>query len=211
MQHQFACDRIFIYRRLPHSMPNRKEGKWPRDFNILGKCLPWIVNSWTGLSLSWKICLLAPYALFYKIQYPCTWLMNIDYRHSNWHNKIMVGEYLMVFQNNTCNKFTIAQNWTLFFHQWLSGDIGYSSVQALHSRLASCECERFRLPNFWPLQKKFSKPSFSLLTFGYHFRSTSFLLFGRAARYRPPPPSPAFESPLACLSCVYFSRYPPKG
>ena len=68
-------------------------------------------------------------------------------------------------------------------------------------------------------RKKFSKPSFSLLTLGYHFRSTSFLLFGRvkrvarangeAARYRSP--SPAFESPLACLSCVYFSRYPPKG
>ena len=139
----------------------------------------------------------------YKIQYPCTWLMNIDYRHSNWHNKIMVGEYLMVFQNNTCNKFTIAQNWTLFFHQWLSGDIGYSSVQALHSRLASCECA-IGVP---------------LVPLGYHFLSTSFLLFGRvkrvarangeAARYRSP--SPAFESPLACLSCVYFSRYPPKG
>ena len=31
-------------------MPNRKEDKWSRDFNSLGK-LP-AVNSWTGLSLS---------------------------------------------------------------------------------------------------------------------------------------------------------------
>ena len=53
----------------------------------------------------------------------------------------MVGEYLMFFQNNTRSKFTIAQNQTLFFHQfyqpkgqWLKGNIGYSSVQALHLR-----------------------------------------------------------------------------
>ena len=53
----------------------------------------------------------------------------------------MVGEYLMFFQNNTRSKFTIAQNQTLFFHQfyqpkgqWLSGNIRYSSVQALHLR-----------------------------------------------------------------------------
>ena len=30
----------------------------------------------------------------------------------------MVGEYLMFFQNNTRGKFTIAQNQTLFFHQF---------------------------------------------------------------------------------------------
>ena len=41
----------------------------------------------------------------------------------------MVGEYFMFFQNNTRGKFTIAQNQTLFFHQfyqpkgqWLSGN-----------------------------------------------------------------------------------------
>ena len=45
----------------------------------------------------------------------------------------MVGEYLMFFQNNTRSKFTIAQNQTLFFHQfyqpkgqWHSGNIGYT-------------------------------------------------------------------------------------
>ena len=43
----------------------------------------------------------------------------------------------MFFQNNTRSKFTSAQNQTLFLHefyqlkgQWLSGNIGYSSVQA---------------------------------------------------------------------------------
>ena len=53
----------------------------------------------------------------------------------------MVGEYLMFFQNNTRSKFTIAQNQTLFLHQfyqpkgqWLSGNIRYSSVQALPLR-----------------------------------------------------------------------------
>ena len=30
----------------------------------------------------------------------------------------MVGEYFMFFQNNTRGKFTIAQNQTLFFHQF---------------------------------------------------------------------------------------------
>ena len=25
-----------------YHMPNRKEGKWPRDFNALGTCLLWI-------------------------------------------------------------------------------------------------------------------------------------------------------------------------
>ena len=30
----------------------------------------------------------------------------------------MVDEYLMFFQNNTRSKFTIAQNQTLFFHQF---------------------------------------------------------------------------------------------
>ena len=51
----------------------------------------------------------------------------------------MVGEYLMLFQNNTRGKFTIAKNQTLFLHQfyqpkgqWLSSNIRYSSVQALH-------------------------------------------------------------------------------
>ena len=41
----------------------------------------------------------------------------------------MVGEYFMFFQNNTRSKFTIAQNQTLFFHQfhqpkgqWLKGN-----------------------------------------------------------------------------------------
>ena len=53
----------------------------------------------------------------------------------------MVGEYLTFFQNNPRSKFTSAQNQTLFLHQlyqpkgqWLSGNIRYSSVQALHLR-----------------------------------------------------------------------------
>ena len=58
----------------------------------------------------------------------------------------MMGEYLMFFQINTRSKFTIAKKYTLFFHQfnqpkvqWHSSNIGFSSVQALHSRLASFE------------------------------------------------------------------------
>ena len=62
--------------------------------------------------------------------------MSIYYQHTNWQQ--MVGEYLMFFQNNTCSKFTIGKNLTLFFHQfnqpkvwWHSGDIDHSSVQDL--------------------------------------------------------------------------------
>ena len=46
----------------------------------------------------------------------------------------MVGEHLMFFQNNTrSNQFNQPKI------QWHSGNIGYSSVQVLHSRLASCD------------------------------------------------------------------------
>ena len=141
-----------------------------------------------------------------KIQYPCTWLMNIDYRHSNWH-KIMVGEYLMVFQNNTCNKFTIAQNWTLFFHQWLSGDIGYSSVQALHSRLASCECARFRLPTFWPFQKKIFKTCFFTFDVGVPF-SINFLSPIRASEASRESERRSREVPLPVSRFWVSSRVP---
>ena len=63
-----------------------------------------------------------------------------------------------------------------------SGNIGYSSVQALHSRLASCECARLEywifvyLP-FGHSSKFFSKNTFSVqqLTLGYHFQLTSSL------------------------------------
>ena len=87
----------------------------------------------------------------------------------------MVGEYLMFFQINTQSKFTIARNQTLFFHQfyqpkgqWLSGNLGYSSVQALHLRLASCEYARLEywifiyLATIRPFHKNFPKTTFSL-------------------------------------------------
>ena len=46
----------------------------------------------------------------------------------------MVTEYLMFFQNNTrSNQFNQPKV------QWHSGNIGYSSVQELHPRLASCD------------------------------------------------------------------------
>ena len=38
----------------------------------------------------------------------------------------IVGEYLMFFQNNTRRKFTIAQNQTLFFHQFYQPGPGCS-------------------------------------------------------------------------------------
>ena len=55
------------------------------------------------------------------------------------------GEYLMFFfQNYRSSKFTIAQNQTLFFHQfnqpnvqWLSGYIGYYSARALYTQDSS--------------------------------------------------------------------------
>ena len=58
-------------------------------------------------------------------------------------------------------------------------------------------------------RKKFSKPSFSLLTLGYHFRSTSFLLFGRVkrvARARYPPPPPLFVPRFRVSSRVPLVR-----
>ena len=55
----------------------------------------------------------------------------------------MVGEYLTFFQNYTRSKLSIAQNQTFFFDQfnqpkvqWLSGNIGYYSIQALHASLS---------------------------------------------------------------------------
>ena len=83
----------------------------------------------------------------------------------------MVGEYLMFFQRNTRSKFTIAKNWTLFFHQfkssvlWRSGNIGASSVQALHSRVASCEYARLEYRIFVYLPFGYSRKRFSNNTF----------------------------------------------
>ena len=51
----------------------------------------------------------------------------------------MVGEYLMFFQNNTRSKFSITKKFNQATVQWHNSNIGYSSVQALHSRLASCD------------------------------------------------------------------------
>ena len=89
----------------------------------------------------------------------------------------MVGEYLTFFQNYTRSKLSIAQNQTLFFdqfnqpkRQWLSGNIGYYSIPALHARLFSCEDARleelvFRFPTIRQFQKIFSKATFSLHQF----------------------------------------------
>ena len=84
----------------------------------------------------------------------------------------------MFFQNNTRNTFTIILcSFTNLISQKFSDSalIGYSSVQALHSRLASCEYARLEywifvyLP-FGHSRKCFSKATFllHLLTLGYH-------------------------------------------
>ena len=95
----------------------------------------------------------------------------------------------MFFQNNTRSKFTIAQNQTLFFHQfnqpevqWLSGSIGYSNAQTLHSRL---RVQEFCLPTIQPFQSNIFKDYFytALVDFGVLF---SINFFSSSAFHRHP-------------------------
>ena len=137
-----------------------------------------------------------------KIQYPCTWLMNIDYRHSNWHNKIMVGGYLMVFQITHAINLLLRKIELCSFISDSAVILAIAVSKRCTRDLPVVNAQNFVYLPFGHSRKKFSKPSFSLLTLGYHFRSTSFLLFGRVKRvarawYRPPPPP--LRPPLSSL------------
>ena len=99
----------------------------------------------------------------------------------------MVGEHLMFFQNNTrSNQFNQPKI------QWHSGNIGYSSVQVLHPRLASCDSTQgsiFQSRTIRPSQNFFFKEYFlsAIVAFGVPFSinfhsSSGFLGFRKALK-----------------------------
>ena len=70
-----------------------------------------------------------------NFSYP--WCSTIHYQRSNWHNKWWGNIWSSFF---FCSKFTIAQNYTLFFHQFKLPKVKFSDWEVILAIAVSKRC-----------------------------------------------------------------------